>query len=373
MATSPLQRAWTAVPPALRRALSTGMKVVLTVGAFYLLLTHQVRTDDGRHVTALRAIADYLPQIDAGVFWRFVALAAATKLVGILCSMYRWQLLLAGQGIRFPFGHIFGTFLIGRFLGTFLPSTVGLDGYKLYDAARFSGRTAAATAATAVEKVLGIIGMFLTFLIAFPLGYEILGARATLVAAATVPIALAVIGSFFVLAFRPTLVQALITNVPFPGRARIRGFLGRASDAAAAYRGQKLLLVNAAVQSFFVHFCTAAMYFFTALAIGATGAYFWEVTFASTIQIFATVMSPFTIAGEGVREIVQTLLLAKKIGATESIISAALGFWAAEALTLGGGWFWWRRGPGYRPAYVILDGERQAATDRAPRLRRPRG
>jgi uncharacterized membrane protein YbhN (UPF0104 family) len=373
MATSALQGAWNRVPPGVRQALSTATKVVLTVGAFYLLLTHQVRTDDGRHVSALRAIADYLPQIDAGVFWRFVALAAAIKFVGILCSMYRWQLLLEGQGIRFPFRHIFGTFLIGRFLGTFLPSTVGLDGYKLYDAARFSGRTPAATAATAVEKVLGIIGMFLTFLIAFPLGYGILGEQATLVAAATVPIALAVIGGFFVLAFRPTLVQALITNVPFPGRARIRGFLGRASDAAAAYRGQKLLLVNAAVQSFFVHFCTAAMYFFTALAIGAAGAHFWEVTFASTIQIFATVMSPFTIAGEGVREIVQTLLLAKKIGTTESIISAALGFWAAEALTLGGGWFWWRRGAGYRPAYVVLDGERQAAADRAPRLRRARG
>ncbi len=372
MATNPLARAWGRVPAPVRSTTTTGIKVLLTIGAFYLLLTHQVRTDDGRHVTALRAIADYLPQIDAGVFWKCVALAAGIKFIGILCSMYRWQLLLDGQGIGFPFGHIFGTFLIGRFLGTFLPSTIGLDGYKLYDAARYSGRTAAATAATAVEKILGIIGMFLTFLIAFPLGYDILGEHAGLVAAATVPIALAVIGVFFLLAFRPALVQALINNVPFPGRARIRGFLGRASDAAAAYRSQKLLLVNAAVQSFFVHFCTAAMYFFTALAIGAAGARFWQVTFASTIQIFATVMSPFTIAGEGVREIVQTLLLAKHIGTTESIISAALGFWAAEALTLGGGWFWWRRGPSYRPAYVELDGARQEARDAAPRLRAAR-
>ena len=369
MARNPVQSSWNRLPAGVRRTVSTSLKVLLTVGAFYLLLTHEVRTDDGRHVTALRAIADYLPQIDAGVFWKFVALAAAIKFIGILCSMYRWQLLLIGQGIEFPFGHIFGAFLIGRFLGTFLPSTVGLDGYKLYDAARFSGRTPEATAATAVEKVLGIVGMFLTFLVAFPLGYEILGDHAGLVALGTVPLALGVISAFFLLAFRPALVQALITNVPFPGRARIRGFLGRTSDAAAAYRDQKLLLTNAAVQSFFVHFCTAAMYFFTALAIGAEGARFWEVTFASTIQIFATVMSPFTIAGEGVREIVQTLLLAKKIGTTESIMSAALGFWAAEALTLGGGWFWWRRGASYRPAYVVLDGERQAAVDRAPRLR----
>ncbi len=369
---NPVRGAWNRLPPALRRTLSFAAKAALTVGAFYLLLDHQVRTDDGRHVTALRAIADYLPQIDAGVFWRFVALAAAIKFVGILCSMYRWQLLLDGQGIGFPFGHIFGTFLIGRFLGTFLPSTVGLDAYKLYDAARYSGRTAAATAATAVEKVLGIVGIFLTFLIALPFGFDILGEHAALVAAATVPIALAVIGVFFLLMFRPALVQAVIAAVPFPGRARIGGFLNRVSDAAAAYRSQKLLLVNAAAQSFFVHFCTAALYFFTALAIGAAGARFWEVTFASTIQIFATVMSPFTIAGEGVREIVQTLLLAKKIGTTESIISAALGFWAAEALTLGGGWFWWRRGADYRPAFVVLDGARQQALDRAPRLRAAR-
>ena len=358
-----------AVPFSVRSVLKTALKALLTAAAFYLLLTHHVRTESGESVIALRAILDYVPQISAGTFWRYTALAVLIKSVGIFASMLRWHLLLCGQGIVFPLWHIVVTFLIGRFLGTFLPSTFGLDAYKLYDAARFSGRTAEATAATAVEKVLGIIGIFLTFLVALPFGYGILGEHALLVAIATVPIALAVIGLFFLLMFRPALVQALIAAVPFPGRARISGFLGRASDAAAAYRDQKLLLVNAAVQSFFVHFCTAALYFFTALAIGAEGAHFWEVTFASTIQIFATVMSPFTIAGEGVREIVQTLLLAKKIGTTESIISAALGFWAAEALTLGGGWFWWRRGPSYRPAYVILDGERREAFDRAPRLR----
>jgi len=366
--TTALKRGWDRIPKRGRSLFATGAKLAVTLGAFYLLLTHEVRTDDGRHVTALRAIIDYLPKIEAGTFWIFVALAAAIKFLGILASMYRWFLLLEGQGIRFPFAHIFGAFLTGRFLGTFLPSTVGLDGYKLYDAARFSGRGAAATAATAVEKVLGIVGMLLTFLITFPLGFEILGQRAAPVAAVTVPLALGMISAFFLLAFRPVLVQALITKVPFPGRSRIRGFLERVSTAAAAYRNQKLLLVNAAVQSFAVHFCTAAMYFFTALAIGAVGARFWEVTFASTIQIFATVMSPFTIAGEGVREIVQALLLAKKIGTTESIISAALGFWAAEALTLAGVWFWWRRGASYRPAYVLIDGERLESSSRVSRF-----
>jgi len=366
-----LRTSWNRLPPRLRGITTTLLKALITVGAFYLLLSHEVRTDDGQHMTAFQAIVDYLPRIDAGTFWQFVLLAAGIKLIGILASMYRWVLLLQGQGIRLPFGHIFGSFLIGRFLGTFLPSTVGLDGYKLYDAARFSGRVPAVTAATAVEKVLGVVGIFLTFLVAFPLGYDILGEHAALVALVTVPLALGVIGTFFLLAFRPALVQWLITTIPFPGRARIRGFLTGVSDAAAAYRGQKLLLVNAMVQSFAVHFTTAAMYFFTALAIGAAHARFWEVTFASSIQIFATVISPFTIAGEGVREIVQTLLLAKKIGTTESIISAALGFWAAEGLTLAGAWFWWRRPADYRPAYVVVNGRELAPAAGMPDLAQP--
>ena len=60
----------------------------------------------------------------------------------------------------FNFWHIAGSFLIGRFLGTFLPSTVGLDSYKLYDAAKFSGHVVPTAAATAVEKVMGLSGIW---------------------------------------------------------------------------------------------------------------------------------------------------------------------------------------------------------------------
>lgn len=342
-----------AVATTARSVLKTVGKILLTVGAFYLLLTHKVRTESGDTVMALRAILDYLPQIEAGVFWRYTLLAVAIKGVGIFASMLRWYLLLRGQGITFPLWHIVTTFLIGRFLGTFLPSTIGLDGYKLYDAARYSGRTVEATAATVVEKGLGIIGIFVSFLITLPLGYAILGARAGLVVAITVPISLVIIGTFFVIAFKPGIISFILDRLPVGRQGRVASILERVNTAAAAYKDQKLLLVYATGLSFLVHFCTAAMYFFTAVAIGAAHADFWEVSFASTIQIFATVISPFTIAGEGVREIVQTLLLAHRIGTSESIISAALGFWAAEAPTLSGGIFYFTRGAAYRPRVTV--------------------
>jgi len=54
------------------------------------------------------------------------------------------------------------------------------------------------------------------------------------------------------------------------------------------------------------------------------------------------------------------------IGAGAAILSAALGFWAAEALTLFGGVFWWIRGKDYRPAYCRVDG-RQVDYEEAAR------
>ncbi len=339
-------------PPAasrLRTVFKTVLKVLLTVGAFYLLLTHAVRTESGEKVIALRAILDYLPQIDPGVFWRATLLAFLVRCCGVFCAMLRWYLLLRGQGMVFPIGHIVTTFLIGRFLGTFLPSTIGLDGYKLYDAARFSGRTVEVAAATVVEKGLGVIGIFLAFLVTLPWGYKILGTRATVVAVITVPTAVLLIGAFFLLAFKPQIVAFALDRLPVNRRGRLASVLERVNASAAAYKDQRTLVIAAAALSFFVHFCTAVTYYFTALAIGAAHADFWEVSFASTIQIFATVMSPFTIAGEGVREIVQTLLLAHKIGTSQSILSAALGFWAAEAPTLSGGIFYFMRRAGYRP------------------------
>ncbi len=417
---SPIKLIMQRIPESIRSSISFILKALITILAFYILLSHKVqmvdhcpvlldngtvvqikagdtivigsqtivlssgkkgKTIDGKDVelrkgqvvtltdghsgklqaleteTTFSAIMGFLPKIQASTFWSFVFLAALIKFVGILSSMFRWHLLLRGQGIRFPFWHIAGSFLIGRFLGTFLPSTIGLDGYKLYDASRFSRRTVEVTAATVIEKVLGIIGIFITFLVTLPFGIGILGDKAAQIAGITVPFALGIILVFFFLLFYPGLVRWLIEHLPIPGRKQIDGFIHRVSHASTAYRNQKLLLLNAAFQSFMVHFCTAAMYFFTALAIGAIGATFWQVTFASSIQILATVLSPITIAGEGIRELAQYYLLRNQLGPAESIVSAALGFWAAEALTLAGAFFWWARKKQYRPAWLQLDGK----------------
>ncbi len=341
----------------LRSALRFLIKAGLTVGAFYLLLGHRVTDEAGQSRTTFEVIRAFLPEIGLGTFLRFVFLATGIKLIGILASMWRWSLLLRGQGIELPFRHVAGSFLIGRFLGTFLPSTIGLDGYKLYDAARFSGRSVEASGATLVEKVLGFAGIFLTYLVALPFGVSIFGERAGQIMALTLPVALLPLVVIFAIFGwpGPRLIDWAVARLPVGPYA---GFLRRLAAAITAYGGHRVTLFAAGALSFVVHFTTAAMYFFTALAIGVTAeqASFWQVTFGSTIQIFATVLSPFTIAGEGIREMAQYYLLSHLMGPAEAIVSAALGFWAAEGLTLFGGIVWWVRRDDYTPAWCRVGG-----------------
>jgi len=339
-----------------RSRLFNVLKVYLTVRMVWLLLLWPVDDGSGERVPAWNMMVDLLSSIDAGVFWTFAAIGAVVRFLGVLASMYRWQLVLRGQRIELPFWHILGAFLIGRAIGFFLPSTAGLDGYKLYDAAKLSGRTVEVTAGTVLEKVLGVTGIFLTYLVALPFGIMIFGENAGLVAAVTVPMAIGILSALVAILWFPGLVQWGIENVPLPAKARIQGIVTRISVATAAYRDKKGLVLMMLLMSFFVHFFTAAMYFFMAIAVGAgTDLAFWPVVFGSSIQIFATVIGP-TIGGIGVREVVQALTLGSMLGLSVAAVSATLGFWVGEVPTLFGFLFWLTRGKDYRPAYCRVDG-----------------
>ncbi len=345
---------WKELPPKLRLVISTALKLGITVLAFYALLTHKIKVDDGDPVTILSAIRTYIPTVDGQTFWTFCALAGGIKIIGVLCSAWSWHMLLEGQRVRFPFWrHIVTTFLIGRFIGTFLPSTLGLDGYTFYDAGRYSGQWERVAMAKGLEKFMGMTGLFLGMLLMMPFGIHIFGDNALIVGSIIGVLAGGIVLAVFLGVFKPALLQAVL-RVPFPGRGKVEKQANRLVEAAGSYEGRTWLLIKVFMAKFMVHYTTAVVYVFTAMAVGVTSVDFGAVTFASTIQILGTVLSP-TIAGEGAREAIQAFLLSGQMTPVQAILSAALGFIAAEAVTLWGGAFWWGRRRGFRPAFCIVD------------------
>ncbi len=347
--------------------LETVAKTLLTIVGIVALLRHPITVDERTSVPIYQAIMDYVGAVDGGTFVRFALMAMLVKFLGVLSSAYGWHLLLVGQGIRFPFwSQTVTSFLIGRFIGTFLPSTIGLDGYTLYEASRYSNQLSRAATAKGLEKIIGIAGLFFGMALTLPFGYAVIvditahlgrPGTAPLLAAAIGVIAAGIPLSIFIALAWPAVIGGLFSLVQRVAPGAVRGPLGNVEAALRAYQGQLGLLLCVFFSKFAAHFSTASVYYFTALAIGVAGARFWPITFGSTVQILATLLSP-TIAGEGAREAFQALLLSKQLGGVaQAVLSAALGFMAAEAATLWGGAFLYTRTPERRPRYTMVDGK----------------
>ncbi len=309
------------------------------------------------------SIIQYVELVDGNTFILFAFMAMGIKFIGVLSSAFAWHLLLIGQGIRFAYWQSTVTaFLIGRFIGTFLPSTVGLDGYTLYEAGRYSNEWTRAITAKGLEKFIGITGLFLGITLTLPFGYSVLqdvtdkdGAALTLamlIGGVCGGVSLVVVMGLV----RPGLLVWIIQIFGSILPKQIKGKVEEFTNAVAAYRGKTKLLLLVLLSKFITHFTTAVVYYFTALAIGVTTAAFWPIVFGSNIQILGTLFSP-TIAGEGAREALQALLLEKQLGGVaQAVLSGALGFIAAEAATMWGGAFLWTRTDAWRPNIAQVDG-----------------
>lgn len=357
--------------PELRGLFDTSAKVLFTIVGIVALLRHPISLGEGQGSAPLyEAIAAYIGQVDARTFAFYALVAMAVKFVGVISSAYAWHLLLVGQGIRFPFWRMIMTsFLIGRFIGTFLPSTIGLDGYTLYEAARYSNQPARAVVAKVLEKFIGITGLFLGMVLTMPFGYSVIvevtqnvgrPEAAPLLAAVILAVAGGVSAVVVLGLVRPALMVAAagqLTRLPLGPLGGVVKQLLSFIRAVAAYEGKVGLLLMTLLAKFVTHFTTFAVYYFTGLAIGVTTIEFWPVVFGSSIQVLATVLSP-TIAGEGAREAFQALLLSNQYGgAAQAVLAGALGFIAAEAATLWGGLFLWTRTPAWRPEGTVVDGQ----------------
>ncbi len=354
-------------------------KVLFTLVGMMALLQHRISVEGSEPLPVWAAIAEYIDKVEASTFFMFALVAMLVKFVGVITSAYAWHLLLVGQGVRFPFWRkIMTAFLIGRFIGTFLPSTIGLDGYTLFEAGRYSNQWARVVTAKTLEKFIGVTGLFLGMLLTLPFGYQVIvdvveqanrPDAAPMLAGAIALIAGGISGVVMIGLVWPVFIMSIMRAIEwFAGHvlkigplkkvsSKALGILRQFTESVGAYRGKIGLMFAALFAKFITHFTTAAVYYFTALAIGVTTAEFWPITFGSTIQILGTLFSP-TIAGEGAREALQALLLTEQLGGIpQAVLSGALGFIAAEAATLWGGAFLWTRTPTWRPAFAEVDGQ----------------
>jgi hypothetical protein len=123
------------------------LKIVVSVTLLTVLLR---RADLGGIAAGLR---------DADPLWMLASLGLYVLMLGI--STWRWQVLLAAQGVALPVGKLFESFLVATFFSNFLPSNVGGDVVRIADTARPAGSKTLATTVVLLDRGVGLLGLVL--------------------------------------------------------------------------------------------------------------------------------------------------------------------------------------------------------------------
>ncbi len=266
-----------------RFQMTRSLRVVISVG----LLALVIFLADWRAVAAVLKRVDLL-WVSCAVVW-----AAADRLV--LNS--RWQLLLAARGIRIPFMRLFRVYLSANFLGSFLPSSLGVDAVRIAALCRAGNPAPDVIAATLVDRASIVLATFLFGSVAILVLAQthIPPDIARVVLISTLVVLLAC-GVCLLPVIRRWVRLTLLPLVP----ERMRHTISGIADAALAYRhegGMWAWVLLATVLMFAVRFLFAKA---VTLSCGVDLAFVDLLLVISILWII--VMLPITIGAIGVQD-----------------------------------------------------------------------
>ncbi len=225
------------------------LKVLVTVLILYLIFKKfQIGWADVRNA------------FTQGNLWWFAA-SVGTQLVAILFSILRWTTLLRAQALAVPFPHLVKTYMVGRFLGTFTPTGLGLEAYKAYDVARYTQKAPESVAVVLVEKVLTILALSLLVVLSLFLVH-------------LSKLFLLVFFAFFLFLFFLALLlivksgwlEALL-KFNFPLKGKIEKPLREAVQAFGRYREKRASLAIAVICGVIVYFGLFSTFYTNGLAL----------------------------------------------------------------------------------------------------------
>ncbi len=93
----------------------------------------------------------------AEVDWRLIPLALGLDMLATIAKAARWSLLVRQSRMKISFRHLLGTYLVGAFFSTVLPTSVGGDAVRAVETASKSGRAADATSSVLIERGMGLL------------------------------------------------------------------------------------------------------------------------------------------------------------------------------------------------------------------------
>lgn len=242
-----------------------------------------------------------------GVDLRWLAFASVLNVLGAAIISVRWGGLLAVRDVRPGFRYLFASTLCSAFFRQFLPSIVGGDAIRGYDAWRAGASPGFAVVSLVVDRLLGLATLAIFALLAIAL----LGDLSSELSSMWVWIALGLAIFAGVIGFTalpdiapPAFVTRLVEKAP----AKLTGLVAKIFNSLRAFRDGRAALGRGFALSVLLQVNVVTFYWAIsqALGLGLDYSVFYVI---APLAIFV-MMAPITVNGVGLREAVFIALLA---------------------------------------------------------------
>ena len=272
-------------PGAGRRAWRALLKVAVSLGLLALLLS---RVDRGEMAAAV-----------GRANLRLVLLCIPLYVFGQSLSTWRWQILLAAEGLPVPFGRLMLLYLEGMFFSLFLPTGVGGDVVRGYRIWHLTGAGEGALASILVERLTGFVAMIGIAVAATAVALATGALRDPLIALCVGGVA-AALAAAIVLIASPTAFR--IAERLAGGRAASQIFhsVRRFCEAVQRYRGHGRAVWAALGISLVFQTLLIFLWYLVALALHLPVPFRQFLIFIPMVNVIS--MLPISVGGLGLRE-----------------------------------------------------------------------
>lgn len=268
----------------------------------------------------------------ASLDWRWMAGAAAAVYSAIAVSAVKWGLLLRSRGRTLSFKRLTRHYLVGLFFNNFLPTSVGGDVVRAWDAGKDLDDSSEAAASVIAERLIASVGLALTA--AIGLLFVEVEPQVYVSVAVVFVVGVALAGVFLI----PSVSERIVTGFAGGRFETAAGWVGKTTSATGEMLRDLPTATVVLVLSVAFQALVALVNWFVFLALGA------EMSFVhcliATSIVSAVTMVPVSISGHGVREAGYAYFFAFAGVSSAIAVTASILFFATVAVcTLPGALF----------------------------------
>jgi len=264
--------------------------------------------------------------------WLLVGTATGILSARMLLGGVRWQMILAAQDTQRSVLRLTSWYLIGSFFNMFLPTVLGGDVVRMYQAGRSTGKITDTIVSVMMERIIGCTGLVLLALIALSLPGSALpaGIRAAVVGTSVC----FVLG--LAVSFHPVTSRIAVALLNQLGISKLGEAIDKGHHALWHLTRRRRVLLNAFCVTIVFHLIGVFCVYLTGLSLRLDLPF--RLYCVAVPTIWTLTMLPVSINGIGVREGGFLLMFGTAgVSGADAVLLSLLTFFQLTVIGLLGG------------------------------------